>query len=139
LQPTGPANLVELEIPFVARIPLVAAPNLRRRPGVPDERVHRARGDAVAAIRRALCLSERPGRDLMPLGIEPLRAEGDLRVRAERAPRLRQMRVREEVPKASVRHMLLDAASHTAARCTRLLPCSRCAIRALREPAAGRG
>src|SRR2546422_529218 len=40
LQPAGPADLVELEIPLVARIAVVAAPDLHRRSGVAHQRRH---------------------------------------------------------------------------------------------------
>ena len=69
----------------------------------------------------------------MPLRVEPLRPKRDLAVGAERAARAGEMRVGEEVTKAGVRQMLLNAAAD-------LLPppFAARAIGALGQPAARR-
>ena len=69
----------------------------------------------------------------MPFRVEPLRAQGDLAVRAERAARVREMSVGEEIAKPRVRQVLLDAAAHIFSP-----PLAARAIGALRQPAAHR-
>src|SRR5690349_19510239 len=75
LQPARPADLVELEVPLVAGIPLVTAPNLGGGARVPYERGHRPGGHTVHAIRRSPGGGpKRLGCDIMPFGVEPFRA-----------------------------------------------------------------
>ena len=66
----------------------------------------------------------------MPVGVEPLRAEGDVAVGAERATRTCEMSVGEEVAKPGVRQVLLDAAANFFPP-----PLAARAIGAFRQPA----
>src|SRR5512134_3012211 len=65
LEATRPADLVELQVPLVARVPLLAAPYLERGAGIPDQggdRRHPTVGcDAVRPVRRAFHRLGRPG------------------------------------------------------------------------------
>src|SRR3989449_7229147 len=106
LEAARPADLVDLEVPFVARVALVPAPDLHGGAGVAhqrrDARAHAATGDPVRPVGRPR--APRPtsccgGPGVVPLGVEPLRAEGDVAVGAERAAGTREMRVGEEVAK----------------------------------------
>src|SRR2546429_2724767 len=131
LQTARPADLVELEVPFVAWIPLVPAPDLHGRARIPHQGGHGAAagtGDAIRLIRRARRRRAAAGlrRVVVPLRIEPLGPERDVAVGAERATGTGEMGVGEEVAEPGVREMLLDAAARLLGR----------AIRALRQPAA---
>src|SRR3989441_2137390 len=121
LQAAGPADLVELEVPLVARVALVPAPDLHRGARVAhqrrDRRLHAATGDPVRPVGRARGPGATFGRGrgprIVPLGVEPLRAQRNLAVGAEWAARTREMRIGEEVAKPRVRQVLLDAAARS--------------------------
>src|SRR5438093_7082534 len=140
LQAAGTTDLVKLEVPLVAGVALVSAPDLHGRAGVAHQRRDRgaytATGDPVGPIGRARGphSSSRRGPRIVPLRVESLRAERNLAVGAERAARAREMRVGEEVAKPRVRQVLLDAAPHLFPT-----PLAARAIGALRQPASHRG
>src|SRR5881296_1487229 len=117
LEAARPADLVELEIRFVARVAVVPAPDLRRGAGVAHERRDRAARatarDPVGAIRRPRHLaSPVRGRRVVPLRVEPLHAQGDILVRAERAAGAGEMSVGEEEPEPGVREVLFGAGAN---------------------------
>src|SRR2546427_2823549 len=72
LQAAGPTDLVKLEVPLVAGVALVPAPDLHGRAGVAHQRrdrgAHTATGDAVRPIGRARSphSSPRPGPRVVP-------------------------------------------------------------------------
>src|SRR5712692_8364069 len=72
LQAAGPTDLVELEVPFVAGVALVPAPDLHGRAGVAHQRrdggAHTATGNPVRPVRRARGShsSSRPGPWVVP-------------------------------------------------------------------------
>src|SRR2546422_10467424 len=61
LEAARPADLVELEVRFVARVAVVPAPDLRGGAGVPHERrdlaARATTGDPISAIGRARCFA----------------------------------------------------------------------------------
>src|SRR2546427_12543045 len=78
LEAARPADLVELEVRFVARVAVVPAPDLRGGAGVPYERrdlaARATTGDPISAIRRAPCLAgagEGGGHTPVPRGVGP--------------------------------------------------------------------
>src|SRR5256885_6185227 len=140
LQAAGPTDLVKLEVPLVAGVALVPAPDLHGRAGVAHQRrdrgAHTATGDPVRPIGRARGphSSSRPGPRVVPFRVEPLRAQRNLAVGPERAARAREMGVGEEVAKPRVRQVLLDATPHLFPT-----PLAARAIGALGQPATQRG
>src|SRR2546426_1939149 len=91
LETARPADLMELEVPFVAGVAVVPAPDLRRGARVPHQRrdgpARPATGDAVPSIRRAY--GPLPARRWgggcggVPLRVEPLHAQRNIAVGAE--------------------------------------------------------
>src|SRR3989449_5258187 len=145
LEAARPADLVELEVRFVARVAVVPAPDLRGGAGVPYEsRDLAARAttrDPIGAIGRARCFAgavEGGGNRVVPLRVEPLHAQGNVLVCAERAAGVGEMRVGEEEPEPGVREVLLGAGASPAPPAQRGPPAAR-AIGALRQPATRRG
>src|SRR2546426_10782001 len=83
LEAARPADLVELEVRFVARIAVVPAPDLRGGAGVPHERrdlaARATTGDPMSAIGRARCFAgavEGGGKRVVPLRVETGPAPG---------------------------------------------------------------
>src|SRR3989475_11618704 len=121
LEAARPADLVELEVRFVARVAVVPAPDLRGGAGVPHERrdlaARATTGDPISAIGRARCFAgavEGGGNRVVPLRGEPLHAQGNVLVCAERAAGVGEMRVGEEEPEPGVREVLLGAGASPA-------------------------
>ncbi len=105
LEAARPADLVEFEIGFIARVAMLSAPDLHRSPRIAHE--HRdsrpaARRDPIRPIGRAHRGGQRPCDGIVAFAIESLRAEGHLGVVAERGTRLGEMRVCEEVPEPCI-------------------------------------
>src|SRR2546430_14021342 len=131
--------ILKLEVPLVAGVALVPAPDLHGRAGVAHQRrdrgAHTATGDAVRPIGRARSphSSPRPGPRVVPFRVEPLRAQRNLTVGAQRAASAREVSVGEEVAKPRVRQVLLDAAPHLFPT-----PLAARAIGALGQPATQR-
>src|SRR5207245_11469515 len=117
LETARPADLMELEVPFVAGVAVVPAPDLRRGARVPHQRrdgpARPATGDAVPSIRRAY--GPLPARrwgggcGVVPLRVEPLHAQRNIAVGAEWAAGVGEMSVGEEIPEPRVRDVLLGA------------------------------
>src|SRR5439155_18291394 len=127
-----PAYLVELEVPLVAGVALVAAPDLHRGAGIPHQGGHAA---LRPRRRHPISLVGRPNRrgcgfrrGLVPLRVEPLRAQRDLGVHPERCAGPGEMRVGEEISETGSRQMVLDGTPFAGPR----------PIGALRQPAAHR-
>ena len=135
LESPGPPDLVKLEVPTVAGIPLVATPYLRGRLRVANERRHGfgrvRRVHPVCAVRRARRFPARIG------GGDVLELIGDdLAVETERAPRARHVCVDEEEAEPGVGEIFLDAGARPGVRRVRQrLPWPVGAIRAFRHPA----
>ena len=127
-----PADLVEFEVPLVPWVPAMPAPHLHRGARIPHQRRHApfcaGRRHAVGPVRRVHRRARRFRRAVVPLRVEPLRAQGDLIVRPERRPRLCEVRVGEEISEARGRQLLVDAGAPPDAR----------SIGALRQPATHR-
>src|SRR3989454_1181796 len=106
LEAARPADLMELQVPFVAGVAVVPAPDLRRGARVPHQRrdgpARPAAGDAVAPIRRAY----RPlparrrggGGGVVPPRVEPLPAQRNIAVGAEWATGVGEMSGGGEIP-----------------------------------------
>src|SRR5438105_12042562 len=138
LQAARPADLVELEVPLVARVALVAAPDLHRGAGIAYQRGDRAARGSTRSLGDAICVVRRPRRlraaagfrgVVVPLRVESLRPERDVAVGAQRGAGAGEMRVGEKVAEPGVGEMLLDAAASSLAG----------AIGALRQPTPLRG
>src|SRR5438445_12924048 len=76
LEAARPADLVELEVRFVARVAVVPAPDLRGGAGVPHERrdlaARATTGDPISAIGRARCFAGAGGRNrAVAVRVEP--------------------------------------------------------------------
>src|SRR5438128_4587652 len=145
LEAARPADLVELEVRFVARVAVVPAPDLRGGAGVPYERrdlaARATTGHPIRAIGRARCFAgavEGGGNRVVPLRVEPLHAQGNVLVCAERAAGAGEMRVGEEEPEPGVREVLLGAGASPPPPAQRGPPAAR-PIGALRQPATRRG
>src|SRR6266705_2788105 len=128
-----------------ARPAVVPAPDLRGGAGVPYERrdlaARATTGDPIRAIGRARCFAgavEGGGNRAVPLRVEPLHAQGNVLVCAERAAGAGEMRVGEEEPEPGVREVLLGAGASPAPTAQRGPPAAR-PIGALRQPATRRG
>src|SRR5207247_7863666 len=116
LEAARPADLVELEVRFVARVAMVPAPDLRGGAGVPYERrdlaARATTGHPIRAIGRARCFAgavEGGGNRVVPLRVEQHHAQGNLLVCAERAAGVGGIRTGEKEPETGLREGLLGA------------------------------
>src|SRR5205085_10151977 len=124
LQTARPADLVEFEVPLVARVALVAAPDLHRGAGIAYQRGDRAARGSTRSLGDAICVVRRPRRlraaagfrgVVVPLCVESLRPERNVAVHAERTAGTGEMRVGEKVTEPGVGEMLRDAAASSLA------------------------